>query len=250
MKQRVSRCICLYILTVMEKYKVIIVEDEPPATNILKNFIQRVPHLQLQGEFREAISAGHQLQQEETDILFLDIHLPELKGLDFLRTLTNTPAVVLTTAYHEYAIEGFELGVTDYLLKPFSFDRFLLSVNKAIKEINARHALAKRSVTVDDFLFLTIDRKKVKIIFDEIQYIESSREYVRIVTQKTSYLSKISTTELEKLLPPERFRRIQRSFIVAIDKIESYNKEYVEINGKRISIGAAFRKEMTYFKRD
>ncbi len=250
MKQRVSRCICLYILTVMEKYKVIIVEDEPPATNILKNFIQRVPHLQLQGEFREAISAGHQLQQEETDILFLDIHLPELKGLDFLRTLTNTPAVVLTTAYHEYAIEGFELGVTDYLLKPFSFDRFLLSVNKAIKEINARHALAKRSVAVDDFLFLTIDRKKVKIIFDEIQYIESSREYVRIVTQKTSYLSKISTTELEKLLPPERFRRIQRSFIVAIDKIESYNKEYVEINGKRISIGAAFRKEMTYFKRD
>lgn len=234
----------------MEKYKVIIVEDEPLATNILKNFIQRVPHLELRGEFREAISAGHQLQREETDILFLDIHLPELKGLDFLRTLTKTPAVVLTTAYHQYAIEGFELSVTDYLLKPFSFDRFLLSVNKAIKEINARHALAKRAAAADDFLFLTIDRKKVKIIFDDILYIESSREYVRIVTPKTNYLSKISTTELEKLLPPDRFRRIQRSFIVAINKIESYNKEYVEISGKRISIGAAFRKEMTYFNKE
>jgi two-component system LytT family response regulator len=234
----------------MEKYKCIIVEDEPLATNILKNFIQRVPHLVLKGEFREAISAGHHLQQEETDILFLDIHLPELKGLDFLRTLTKTPAVVLTTAYHQYAIEGFELSVTDYLLKPFSFDRFLLSVNKAIKEINSRAALANRSASAQDFLFLTIDRRKVKILLDDIQYIESSREYVKIVTMKTNFLSKISTTELEKMLPTDRFRRIQRSFIVAIDKIDSYNKEYVEVNGKRISIGSAFRKEMTYFMKE
>lgn len=232
----------------MEKYKVIIVEDEPLATNILKNFIQRVPHLELRGEFREAISAGQQLQEEEADILFLDIHLPELKGLDFLRTLTKTPAVVLTTAYHQYAIEGFELSVTDYLLKPFSFDRFLLSVHKAIKEITARHALAKRTELAEDFLFLMIDRKKVKIIFDDILYIESSREYVKIVTKKSNYLSKISTTELEKMLPSDRFRRIQRSFIVAINKIDSYNKEHVEINGKRISIGSAYKKEMNNFK--
>lgn len=233
----------------MEKYKVIIVEDEPPATNILRNYIQRVPHLELQGEFREAISAGHQLQQVDTDILFLDIHLPELKGLDFLRTLTKTPAVVLTTAYHQYAIEGFELSVTDYLLKPFSFDRFLLSVNKAIKEINARQALAKRHGPAQDHLFLTIDRRKVKIYFDDIQYIESNREYVKIITRKDTCFSKISTSELEKMLPPDRFRRIQRSFIVAIDKVDAYNKEYVEIMGKRIPIGIAFRKEMTYFKK-
>lgn len=234
----------------MQKYKCIIVEDEPLATNVLKSYIQRIPYLDLKGEFREAISASQELQQNETDIMFLDIHLPEIKGLDFLRTLTNSPVVILTTAYHQYAVDGFELSVTDYLLKPFSFDRFLLSVNKAVKQINASEALARRAAPADDFLFLTIDRRKVKILFDEILYIESSREYVKIFTSKTSYISRIGTSELEKMLPPQRFRRIQRSFIVAIDKIDSYNKEYVEINGKRISIGVAFKKEMDYFKRD
>ena len=234
----------------MQKYKCIIVEDEPLATNVLKSFIQRIPYLELKGEFREAISASQELQQNETDIMFLDIHLPEIKGLDFLRTLTNSPVVILTTAYHQYAIDGFELSVTDYLLKPFSFDRFLLSVNKAVKQINASEALAKRPVPAEDFLFLTIDRRKVKILLDEILYIESSREYVKIFTSKASYISRIGTSELEKMLPLQRFRRIQRSFIVAIDKIDSYNKEYVEINGKRISIGAAFKKEMDYFRRE
>ncbi|NCT76687.1 MAG: response regulator transcription factor [Chitinophagaceae bacterium] len=234
----------------MQKYKCIIVEDEPLATNVLKSFIQRIPYLELKGEFREAISASQALQQNETDIMFLDIHLPEIKGLDFLRTLTNSPVVILTTAYHQYAIDGFELSVTDYLLKPFSFDRFLLSVNKAVKQINASEALAKRTVPADDSLFLTIDRRKVKILLDEILYVESSREYVKIFTSKTSYISRIGTSELEKILPPQRFRRVQRSFIVAIDKIDSYSKEYVEINGKRISIGAAFKKEMDYFKNE
>lgn len=234
----------------MQKYKCIIVEDEPLATNVLKSFIQRIPYLELKGEFREAISASQALQQNETDIMFLDIHLPEIKGLDFLRTLTNSPVVILTTAYHQYAIDGFELSVTDYLLKPFSFDRFLLSVNKAVKQINASKALAKRTVPAEDSLFLTIDRRKVKILLDEILYVESSREYVKIFTSKTSYISRIGTSELEKMLPPQRFRRVQRSFIVAIDKIDSYSKEYVEINGKRISIGAAFKKEMDYFKNE
>lgn len=226
----------------MQKYKCIIVEDEPLATNVLKSYIQRIPYLELKGEFREAISASQELQQNETDILFLDIHLPEIKGLDFLRTLTSTPEVILTTAYHQYAIDGFELSVTDYLLKPFSFDRFLLSVSKAVKQINVNHALSRRSAPAEDFLFLTIGRRKVKILFDEILYIESSREYVNIFTAKTSYTSRIATSELEKMLPSQRFRRIQRSFIVAIDKIDSYNKEYVEINGKRISMGTSFKK--------
>lgn len=233
----------------MEKYKVIITEDEPLATNILRKFIQGVPHLELRGTFREAISAGHHLQREETDILFLDIHLPELKGLDFLRTLTNRPVVILTTAYHQYAVEGFELSVTDYLLKPFSFDRFLLAVNKAIKEIKSRKALASQQVSTAEFLFLTIDRKKVRILFDDIQYIESSRECVKVFTKKGTIIARISTAELEKMLPADRFRRIQRSFIVAIDKVDSYNKEYVEINGTRISIGYTYRKGMAHFSK-
>ncbi len=224
-----------------------IVEDEPPAINILRNYIQRVPHLEPGGEFREATSAGRQLQQVPIDILFLDIHLPELKGLDFLRTLTKRPAVILTTAYHQYAIEGFELGVTDYLLKPFSFDRFLLAVNKAIRDIKSEQALAQRSAAANDFLLISVDRRKVRIAFDDILYIESSREAVKIFTLKTSYFCRIRTKVLEKMLPPERFKRIQRSFIVALDKIEAFNKEYVEINGKRIPIGIGYRNGMTYF---
>ncbi len=234
----------------MEKYKCMIVEDEPLATNILKSYIQRLPHLELIGEFREAISAGHHLQQAAADILFLDIHLPELKGLDFLRTLTRVPSVIVTTAYHQYAIEGFELSVTDYLLKPFSFDRFLLSVNKAIKEVQTSQVLSGQAVLPPDFLFLTIDRKKVKIVYDDIDYIESSREYVKIFTSKGTYLSKISTSELEQKLPPAAFKRIHRSFIVSMNKIDSYNKEYVEIKGTKIPIGGGFRKDIPYFKNE
>ncbi|MBH2003606.1 MAG: response regulator transcription factor [Sphingobacteriia bacterium] len=231
----------------MQRYKCIIVEDEPLASGILKNYISRIPYLELQGEFREAISAGRQLQQEETDLIFLDIHLPELKGLDFLRTLTKMPVVIVTTAYHQYALDGFELSVTDYLLKPFSFNRFLAAVNKAVKQVNASYVMANRPVIPERYLFLTIDRRKVKILFDEIDYIESSREYVKVFTEKTMYVSKISTGELEKILPAEKFRRIHRSFIVAVDKIDAYNKEYVEIKGEKIPIGGGFKKDNTFF---
>ncbi|MBL7710364.1 MAG: response regulator transcription factor [Chitinophagaceae bacterium] len=233
----------------MQRYKCIIVEDEPLATGILKSYIQRVPHLELDGEFRDAISAGSHLQELATDILFLDIHLPELKGLDFLRTLTKSPAVVLTTAYHQYAVEGFELSVSDYLLKPYSFDRFLLAVNKAIKQIQANQVPVISPVPGDNFLYLTIERRKVKIIFDDIDYIESSREYVKIFTEKAMHISKVRTSELEKMLPVEKFRRIHRSFIVATGKIDSYNKEFVEVRGKKIPIGGGFKKDIAFFKK-
>ncbi|MBI5370998.1 MAG: response regulator transcription factor [Sphingobacteriales bacterium] len=229
----------------MQQYKCIIVEDEPLATGLLKNYIQRVGHLSLIGEFRDAICAGKFLQEQEADIMFLDIHLPELKGVDFLRTLTRKPFVILTTAYHEYAIEGFELNVTDYLLKPFSFDRFMLSVNRVTNQIVANKAVATGHAGTPTCLYLNIDRRKVRVNFEEILYIESSREYVKIHSSKGMFMSKMTTHELEQHLPKARFRRIHRSFIIAISKVESFSKEYVEISGKRIPIGGGYKKNIS-----
>ena len=233
----------------MSKIKCIIIEDEPLATKVLADYISQVPFLELQKTFKDAILATDWLRQNNTDLMFLDIHLPKLKGMAFLKTLTNPPAVIITTAYHQYAIEGFDLNVTDYLLKPFDFDRFLIAVSK-VKTAPARMAgpggqIEKQKVTegreTKDFIFLNVQKKKVKILFSEIVYIESQREYIKIVTTKKEYISKMSTHEIEDLLPANLFKRIHRSFIVSISKIESYTAEMVEVNGVSIPIGRDYR---------
>lgn len=218
----------------MPKVKCIIIEDEPLAVKILSDYISQVPFLELQGTFKDAILASDFLRQHDTGLMFLDIHLPKLKGMAFLKTLAHPPAVIITTAYHQYAVEGFELNVTDYLLKPIEFERFLAAVNK-VKTAEKEKQEAK------DFIFLNVQKKKVKILFSEVVYVESQKEYIKIVTTKKEYLSKMSTHEIEALLPAGRFRRIHRSFIVSISKIESYTAESVEVNGVSIPIGRGYR---------
>jgi two-component system, LytTR family, response regulator len=222
----------------MSKTRCIIVEDEPLAAKVLKDYIEQVPFLELQGSFKDAILATEYLRDNTTDLIFLDIHLPKLKGMAFLKTLNSPPAVIITTAYHQYAVEGFELNVTDYLLKPIEFERFLVAVNK-VK--SAQKEAAPETKESKDHLFLNADRKKVKVQFSEIVYIESQREYIKIVTTKKVYLSKISTHEIEELLPQHLFKRIHRSYIVSVDKIESYTAEEVEVNGITIPIGRGYR---------
>jgi len=223
----------------MSKIKCIIIEDEPLATKVLSDYISQVPFLELQGAFKDAILATDFLRNNNTDLIFLDIHLPKLKGMAFLKTLTNPPAVIVTTAYHQYAVEGFNLNVTDYLLKPFEFERFLVAVNKV------KAAQGEKQKTIEsnekDFIFLNVQKKKVKILFSEILYIESQREYIKIVTTKKEYISKMSTHEIESLLPANLFKRIHRSFIVSVSKIESYTAEMVEMNGISIPIGRGYR---------
>jgi len=223
----------------MSKIKCIIIEDEPLATKVLADYVSQVPFLELQGTFKDAILATDWLRQNETDLMFLDIHLPRLKGMAFLKTLTHPPAVIITTAYHQYAVEGFNLNVTDYLLKPFEFERFLVAVNK-VKTAQTEKRKEKEEEE-KDFIFLNVQKKKVKISFSEILYIESQREYIRIVTTKKEYLSKMATHEIESLLPPHLFKRIHRSFIIALSKIESYTAEDVEISGTSIPIGRDYR---------
>ncbi len=219
----------------MSKIKCIIIEDEPLAAKVLSDYISEVPFLELQKVFKDAILASEFLQQQETDLIFLDIHLPKLKGMAFLKTLANPPAVIVTTAYHQYAVEGFNLNVTDYLLKPFEFERFLTAVNK----VNAEQK--KTSNEAREFIFVNVQKRKVRILFSEILYIESQREYIKIVTTRNEYISKMSTNEIEELLPPDAFKRIHRSFIVAVSKIESYTAEAVELNGVSIPIGRGYK---------
>ena len=223
----------------MSNIRCIIVEDEPLAVKVLADYVAQVPFLDLKGTFKDAILATEFLRSNTVDLIFLDIHLPKLKGMAFLKTLIDPPSVIITTAYHQYAVEGFELNVTDYLLKPIEFDRFLVAVNKVR---SAQDEKEKTNENQDkDFIFLTIQKKKVKILFTEIVYIESQREYIRIVTTKKEYLSKMSTHEIESLLPSNLFKRIHRSFIVSIARIDSYTAEDVEVNGISIPIGRGYK---------
>jgi two-component system, LytTR family, response regulator len=223
----------------MSKIKCIVIEDEPLAVKVLLDYISQVPFLEVHGTFKDAILATEYLRNNHPDLIFLDIHLPKLKGMAFLKTLTHPPAVIITTAYHQYAVEGFDLNVTDYLLKPFEFERFLIAVNKVRTEREKKEP--SESADVKDYLFLNVQKKKVKILFSEIVYIESQREYIKIVTTKREYLSKMSTHEIEALLPANLFKRIHRSFIVSLSKIDSYTAEEVEVNGVAIPVGRDYR---------
>ena len=224
----------------MSEIRCIIVEDEPLAVKVLADYISQVPFLKLQATFKDAILATDWLRQNTTHLIFLDIHLPKLKGMAFLKTLINPPSVIITSAYHQYAVEGFNLNVTDYLLKPFEFERFLAAVNK-VRSAQSQKKESGGGEEKKDFIFLNVQKKKVKILFSDIIYIESQREYIRIVASKKQYLSKMTTHEIEGLLPSHLFKRIHRSFIVSISKIESYTAEEVEVNGISIPIGRDYR---------
>jgi two-component system, LytTR family, response regulator len=224
----------------MSEIKCIIVEDEPLAAKVLADYISQVPFLKLQGSFKDAILATEYLQNCTADLMFLDIHLPKLKGMAFLKTLVNPPDVIITSAYHQYAIEGFNLNVADYLLKPIEFERFLVAVNKVQALKKDKYHLA-RSVEIKDYLFIPVQKKKVKIFYFDIVYIESQREYIKVVTVNKVFISKMSTHEIESLLPSHLFKRIHRSYIISISKLNSYTTESVEVGGIHIPIGRGYR---------
>lgn len=211
----------------------LIIEDEPLAADILQDYVKQVPHLQLKAICTDALVALEALQQHTIDLIFLDIHLPGLKGLDFLRTLKNPPAVILTTAYHEYALQGYELNVVDYLLKPIEFTRFVEAVNKVKAGIPASNQ--------QEFLSIQSDKKTIIIPVNEIIYVESQREYVKIQTLHQTYTTKYSLTKMEEELNPALFLRVHRSFIIALSKIKSYSAHEMDVAGKLIPIGGNYR---------
>lgn len=224
----------------MHKIKCIIIEDEPLAVKVLADYVAQLPFLQLAGSFKDALLAMEWLRTNDVQLIFLDIHLPKLKGMDFLKTLSQKPEVIITTAYHQYAIEGFNQDVTDYLLKPIEFERFLAAVNK-VRLINNSNQSKITEAETKNYFFLTTDKKKVKVLFADIIYIESQREYVKVVTEKKTFIVRMSTHEIEDLLPARMFKRIHRSYIISLSKVESYTADTVEVKGVSIPLGRGYK---------
>lgn len=226
----------------MQKYNCIIVEDEPLAAEVLQDYINQVPFLELKTICSDAVYAIEILQKEKIDLIFLDIHLPKLKGLDFIKTLKSPPQIIITTAYQEYALQGYELNVIDYLLKPIEFSRFLMAVNKLKQhKETVPQAAVTGSASERAHLFFNVSKKRVKIFLDEILYIESLKEYIRITTKNKSILTKFQLGQIEEVLTKNNFLRIHRSFIVAKDKIEAFSATEIEINGKQLPIGRSYK---------
>jgi DNA-binding LytR/AlgR family response regulator len=226
----------------MQQYQCIIVEDEPLAAEVLQDYVKQVPFLTLKGVCGDAIYAMEMLQKEKIDLIFLDIHLPKLKGLDFIKTLKHPPHIIITSAYHEYALQGYEYNVVDYLLKPVEFSRFLMAVNK-LRQAMPSEIMPPASLQVGErsYLFFNVSKKKVKVFLDEILYIESLKEYIRIVTTNKSILTKFQLGQVEELLARNNFLRVHRSFIVAKDKIDAFTATDVEISSKQIPIGRSYK---------
>jgi DNA-binding LytR/AlgR family response regulator len=230
------------------KLNCLLIDDEPEALEVLESYIALVEHLELVGKCENAMQAFQVLHQKKVDLIFLDIKMPKLLGTDFLRSLQNPPKVIFTTAYREYALDGFELNVVDYLLKPIPFDRFLKAVAKVTKTEEEAPTVSTNETSTPDkkpFLYFRHDRKMVKVMTGEILYIESLKDYVKIVVQQGKPLViKQTITSLEEMLPGTDFIRIHRSYIVAIDKIQSYTPTLIEIAGAELPVGRLFQKEV------
>lgn len=214
----------------------LIIEDEPLAAEILEDYIKQVPFLKLDGICTDALKGLTHLQEYTTDLLFLDIHLPGLKGLDFLQTLKNAPSVIITTAYHEYALQGYELNVVDYLLKPIEFKRFVEAVNK-VKSVG-------QSLIKAPTITIHAEKKTIILSIDEIVFIESQKEYIKVQTTTKSYLSKYALTKIEEELAPEQFLRVHRSFIINTKHLKAYNANEVEVGSSTITIGGNYKEKV------
>jgi len=226
------------------KIRCIIVDDEPLAIDALTMHIERLEGLRIVATCSDAVEAFNVLKNTPVDLIFLDIQMPEITGLEFLRTLKNPPGVILTTAHREFALEAFNLDVIDYLLKPIAFDRFMQAVNKYY-DAQIREPILSASSSSGDpdnaHLFVKSDKKYVKVLFRDIRYIESIKDYVRIFCSDKTVISKLSIGDMEGQLPEKLFLRIHRSFIVYIPNVVAFSTISVEMPGKELPIGRNYK---------
>jgi DNA-binding LytR/AlgR family response regulator len=232
---------------------VLIVDDEPLALDVLETYISQMPELKLVRRCSNALEANEVLKQHHVDLMFLDIQMPQLTGIDFLRTLSKPPMVVFTTAYPNYAIQGFDLNALDYLLKPISLERFVKAVNKAVEHAELLHreqapGSAVGAADGQDFFFVKADKKLVKVNFEDIIYIEGLKDYVIIRLLAGRVITLQTMKSLEDKLPNNRFRRIHRSYIVSMDKIMAIEGNMVEVmekdKPKLLPIGKNYRDDL------
>ena len=223
--------------------KYIIVDDEPLAHDVIESFCELLPHLSLEKHCYNAMEAMQYLNNNTVDFMFLDINMPKLTGFDFLRTLTNPPKIIVTTAYKEFALEGYELNVSDYILKPFSFDRLVKAINKAISEVpkNTSTAISSDASQIISRLFLKGDKKYHQIHLNDILYIEAYGNYSKVYLKDEMIVSHEKISQFEELLNSSNFLRVHKSFIVAIDKIKFIEGNRILINDHKIPIGQTYK---------
>ena len=219
--------------------KAIAIDDEPIALEIIKSHASKVPYLDLRAEFTDAFKALEYLQKENIDLIFLDIKMPDISGIDFFNSLNHKPLLIFTTAYTEHAITSFEMDAVDYLLKPFSLSRFLKGCNKAFELYNFRN-----SGGISDHIFVKTGYEQLKIVYEDILYLEAAGNYVTFVLKDKKVLSRSTFAEVSNLLPNEKFIRVHRSFIVAVNKIEKVERHQVSINNLRIPVSEAYRQDL------
>jgi DNA-binding LytR/AlgR family response regulator len=227
----------------MSRYKCIIIEDEPLAQNILKKYIGDHPTLELIAVCNDALEAQGVLTQHNIELVFLDINLPKLSGINFIKTLIHSPLIIFTTAYPEFAVEGFDLDAVDYLLKPFSFERFLKAVNKALEKLNASPTQNSTENEVS-FIFLKADKKIHRVELEAIHYIEAIGDYMKVVTDSGQLIVNETMKKLQEELPIKIFMRVHKSFIISRNKIKYIEGNYIQVEDKSIPIGATYRNEV------
>lgn len=229
------------------KTKCLVVDDEPLARELIRSHILKLGNFEIVGECSDAIEALRKLRDVKVDLMFMDIHLPQISGFEFLKILKHRPKVIVTTAHSEYALEGFELDIVDFLLKPIAFDRFLKSINKYYesKENEKDNEPVNSSVDIsaeeEPYIYVKENKKIIKINLKEILYVEGLSEYVQIYTAKKKIVTKSSLTDLAEKLPVDGFLRIHKSFIVSTSRIEAFTSSVVEVPGKQIPIGRSYK---------
>jgi DNA-binding LytR/AlgR family response regulator len=229
----------------MTKIRTLIVDDEPHAMEIIRRYATHIPEIEIIGTCNNAIEAFQTIQSQAIDLLFLDIKMPKLLGTDLVRSLKSPPLIIFTTAYQEYAVEGFDLNAIDYLLKPIPLKRFLQAIDKVMHflhgEKNTGPVQEEIQTPQDHFLYLRVERRLIKVNTRDILWIESIKDYILVVTKEKSYQTKQKISVTEKLLPHGEFMRIHRSYIVPLNRVEGYHPNHLLVDGKKIPIGRNYK---------
>lgn len=223
------------------KIKCIIIDDEPLAAEVIAKHLSEFSNMELVNTFKNPLEAIGHIESGEIDVVFIDINMPKMNGLDFIKSFEAKPYVIITTAYREYAVESFDLDVLDYLVKPVPFARFLKSINKLSQKFLSDKSLESATQNLEkSFIFLKVDKKLIKIKFEDINYIESLKDYIKVFTTMGDYLAHKTLSGITEELPKTQFLRLQRSFTVALDKIQAVEGNSVLVAGKRIPIGRKY----------
>ena len=226
------------------KIKCVLIDDEPLATKILQNYFTNFPDFEIIGTFHNSIEALDFINNNAIDIIFLDIHMPLMTGFELIRLIESKTKIVITTAFREFAAESYELDVLDYLVKPIPLPRFIKCIHKIEADFNLKNNLKVDTLKIDPHIFIKVDKKMVKIIIDEVLFIEGMKEYIKIVTADKTYITHKSLTALSEELPEDKFTRIHKSYIIAVNKVKFIEGNRIQVHSYTLPIGRNYSKDV------